>query len=293
MTSTTQRSRTWCFTLNNYTPEEEEGCRLIETVYTIFGKEVGEKGTPHLQGYLSFKNKKSLAQLKKLLPRAHLAQAKADAIKNQVYCSKEGDVYEKGTPPATQEEKGERGKAAMREIIKRARENDEAWLEENHPAEYYHHLATFRSHKKPKTEVMSYDNEDTPHEWWVGPTGTGKSKKLWEEYPDHYRKDQNRWWCGYTGQDVVAIEEASPKTMEHCASRLKQWADRYPFDGEIKGGKMHGLRPNKVIVLSNYTIDQCFPNEEDSGPLKRRFKIVTFGDSDIYPPWHPSYKEPK
>lgn len=292
MTSPPQRSRTWCFTLNNYTPDEEEGCRLIETVYTIFGKEVGEKGTPHLQGYLSFQNKKSLAQLKKLLPRAHLAQAKADAIKNQVYCSKDGDVYEKGTPPATQLEKGERGKAAMREIIKRAREGDDAWLEENHPAEYYHHLATFRSHKKPKNEVMSYANEDTPHEWWVGPTGTGKSKKLWEDYPNHYRKDQNRWWCGYTGQDVVAIEEASPKTMEHCASRLKQWADRYPFDGEIKGGKMHGLRPSKVIVLSNYTIDQCFPNQEDSEPLHRRFKTVTFGDSDIPPPWHPSYNKP-
>jgi len=47
--------------------------------------------------------------------------------------------------------------------------------------------------------------------------------------------------------------------MEHLASRLKQWADRYPFDGEIKGGKIEGIRPAKVIVLSNYTIEQCFP----------------------------------
>jgi len=78
---------------------------------------------------------------------------------------------------------------------------DEEWLEEHYPAEYYHHLATFRSHKKPKVEVMNY--EKTPHEWWVGETGTGKSKLLWELYPNHFRKDQNKWWCGYRGQKLL------------------------------------------------------------------------------------------
>ena len=40
--------------------------------------------------------------------------------------------------------------------------------------------------RRLRKEPLNY--VDTPHEWWVGPTGTGKSKKVWEEYPTHYAK---------------------------------------------------------------------------------------------------------
>lgn len=53
-------AKRWCFTLNNYTDDEissivpvfNERCRL-----GLFSKEVGDSGTPHLQGYLEFKTK--------------------------------------------------------------------------------------------------------------------------------------------------------------------------------------------------------------------------------------------
>ena len=100
-----------------------------------------------------------------------------------------------------------------------------------------------------------------------GRDGHRQVKEALGPIPLHYRKDQNKWWCNYVGQDIVAIEEASPKTMEHLASRLKVWADRYPYSGEIKGGRIEGMRPAKIIVLSNYTIEQCFQNQEDSEPF--------------------------
>ena len=62
--------------------------------------------------------------------------------------------------------------------------------------------------------------------------------------------------------------------MEHLADRLKVWADRYPFPGEIKGGRIEGIRPLKVIVTSNYTPEECFPNSNDLEPILRRFKVV-------------------
>lgn len=58
-------SRGWVFTLNNYTEEEETLALALpwgwhEPSYGVIGKEVGESGTPHFQGYLYFKTEKSL-----------------------------------------------------------------------------------------------------------------------------------------------------------------------------------------------------------------------------------------
>ena len=60
----------WCFTLNNYSAEEQEALRNAPCAYMTFGRERGDEGTPHLQGYVQFKTEKSLKQLKALMPRA-------------------------------------------------------------------------------------------------------------------------------------------------------------------------------------------------------------------------------
>lgn len=68
----------------------------------------------------------------------------------------------------------------------------------------------------------------------------------------------------------------TPAAGQFLAHYLKIWADRYPFSPEIKGGQLKRIRPKKLIVLSNYTIDECFTNHQDALPLKRRFKVVQF-----------------
>lgn len=125
-------------------------------------------------------------------------------------------------------------------------------------------------HQRPLFRIPDLQNE-----WWYGSTGTGKSKKVWEDYPEHYGKMLNKWWDGYQDEEVVVIEEWCPKN-ECTASALKIWADRYPFNAEIKGGLLKKIRPKKIIVTSNYSIDQCFERSEDREPIKRRFKQVHF-----------------
>lgn len=63
----------------------------------MFGFEIGESGTPHLQGYVEFENARALGGVKKIIgSRAHLESRKGSARQAVDYCKKDGDFFEKG-----------------------------------------------------------------------------------------------------------------------------------------------------------------------------------------------------
>lgn len=94
------RSKNWCFTLNNY--EQANIDRLMNlgnsVDYIVFGREVGESGTPHLQGFVSFPSRKRLNQVTQTLGQCHCSIARF-VSKSIEYCKKDGDFEEVGTPP--------------------------------------------------------------------------------------------------------------------------------------------------------------------------------------------------
>lgn len=69
------KSRNWCFTLNNYDSKDIDTLTQCKFQY-IFQEEKGEEGTPHLQGLLCSNNAISFNSIKKLLPRAHIEKCK-------------------------------------------------------------------------------------------------------------------------------------------------------------------------------------------------------------------------
>jgi len=84
----------WCFTLNNWTVDDlssiSSKCSKF-CKFAIIGSEIGEQGTPHLQGYIEF--------IKKSRPmgvfdnkRIHWEKCKGDRDDNVKYCSKDGNV---------------------------------------------------------------------------------------------------------------------------------------------------------------------------------------------------------
>lgn len=90
------------FTLNNYT--EDEVCQVINTLKKIakkggFGKEVGEQGTPHLQGFISLKRKLRITGITKL---AGFERASLRATRNEKalidYCMKDNCFFKIGFP---------------------------------------------------------------------------------------------------------------------------------------------------------------------------------------------------
>lgn len=98
-TKTSSRSRGWCYTWNNYTQQDYSDIHEWQTQQTqcyVMGEEVGESGTPHLQGYMYFKNQRTFNQMKKHWPKCHWEKARGKPIDNYNYCSKDGKYVEGG-----------------------------------------------------------------------------------------------------------------------------------------------------------------------------------------------------
>lgn len=95
-----RRSGRWVFTLNNYSNEEYEHC--VETIqrdckYGVVGRETGEAGTPHLQGFVLLNQSQRLSWLRnKFGNRYHWETARGTNEQARDYCKKEGDFAEFG-----------------------------------------------------------------------------------------------------------------------------------------------------------------------------------------------------
>lgn len=85
------QSKYWCFTWNNYPENWLEQMEQVKCLW-IVGKEVGESGTPHLQGYLELQTKARWSEFG--LPKTiHWEKRKGTREDNIRYCAKDGDVY--------------------------------------------------------------------------------------------------------------------------------------------------------------------------------------------------------
>lgn len=90
-----ERSRKYAFTYNNYSTDTET--QLISKLNSLNGKfiiarEVGAEGTPHLQGYVEFKNPINFDTLKQINEKIHWEKCKGTTQQNVDYCSKDGVV---------------------------------------------------------------------------------------------------------------------------------------------------------------------------------------------------------
>ncbi len=87
-----KRARAWCFTYNN--PDDGGGAHLAhhfevveDSCRFVMQEEVGESGTPHIQGVAHFKNARTLAGIKRINPVIHWEPCK-NLRASVRYCTK-------------------------------------------------------------------------------------------------------------------------------------------------------------------------------------------------------------
>ena len=83
-----EKSRRWCFTVNNYTPDDERLMQTLPCKYMVYGKEIGENGTHHMQGFTIFNSTKTLVAVKKIHPTCHWEITKKSSETASNYCKK-------------------------------------------------------------------------------------------------------------------------------------------------------------------------------------------------------------
>jgi hypothetical protein len=286
--------RGFAFTLFEYTVGDVEYLKdlfnQVSLVYLCFGAEICPKThRPHLQGYIHFKSAKKWHQVVNILPATvHVTPARKSGASNRAYCCKIRDAdppgrpsadvpndvfFEIGRVPVSPANKGA-AEVARWEI---ARVLARKGLFSEIPADIY-----IRCRKTLKAIYFEERLSQQPkvlvkfeHLWLVGPTGTGKSHKAREVFPDFYDKLTNKWWCDYNFEETVLIDDIEPDHAKYFGGFLKRWADKWAFRAEVKGATI-SIRPRRIIVTSNFTIEDIFPEKRTSDPLLDRFSVVHF-----------------
>lgn len=264
------RSRSWCFTLNNYTQADEKRIQEEKSFrYVIYGREVGQSGTPHLQGYCCFSTLKSLQQVRSIVGMgAHCETAKGTATQNIAYCSKEGNTFFKGDPPSSERKQAEDQRELWDNYVSDAKQGEFDNIPSRIFVQYY---STWK--RVFKDYGTSPPDLNTCCGIWIwGPPGVGKSFKCRADYPGAFIKLRNKWWDGYQGQETVILDDFD-KSLECLGGHLKIWADAYSFPAEIKGGVLQ-VRPRRIIITSNYSIGEIFSEGTLRAAIERRFTVT-------------------
>ena len=299
--------RNWCFTYNNPTPlvikKLQDYAFTHNFVYITWGREVGKKGTFHLQGYCQTKGVRHTT-LCKAFPKISFRKqySKSTNLQCQLYCHKypytlrphpeDGHRHPKYYIPGF-EKAGEvaHPKASIYELgIVKARDpgrrSDLITLQEaiTDGATYVELLQTqFSTMARYYKFAKEYINTVTPGRdfetkvivHW-GAAGTGKTRAVFDKHPNVLFMDiNNSFFTPYHGEEIVVFDDFEPSCMSRRT--FLTITDRYPTRINQKGGSTM-FKPRIIYFTSNFDPKTWYMNqfEEDDAVARRISKIQKF-----------------
>lgn len=279
--SGTKLIRNWFGTCNNWTSKHLRDLKNYikdKSGSGVIGKEVGEDGTPHLQFCFFLPHQTTLSGLKTKLgnqfhfEKVKMVQAAID------YCKKDGLFEIIGNLPLPKESRDKSSSDKWHEIRNNAEANqldlipDRLMVMSRHLIEKTRDAAL--AAKIP--DLIAPEVGVKPNKWYFGPTGTGKSYLARARYPGSVSLDGNvKWWDGHGYAETILLEEIDKESAKSMLSLYKRWGDCYKFEVQIKGG-MNWVRPKVIVVTSNWSIRELWPDPKDYEPIERRFEQWLF-----------------
>ena len=229
----------------------------------------GETEYLHWQLLVVLERKGTLTKIQRIFgTRIHCEHSRSDAADQYVWKEDtrvEGTQFELGAKPIRRNKKCD-----WERVWALATVGDIEGIPENIRVQHYRTLRAICSDYSRPAAM-----ERTCEVFW-GKTGTGKSRRAWNEAGDDaYSKDpRTKWWDGYCGQSHVVIDEFRG-TID--ISHMLRWLDRYPVLVEVKGSSVP-LKVKKIWITSNLDPRSWYPDldEDTKNALLRRLNITHF-----------------
>lgn len=270
-------ARNWVFTLNNYTDEDlERIAKPYEQVkYIAYSKEVGESGTPHLQGFVCMWDPCRLSFFKRQLPRAHMEIMMGRLQDSDVYCSKQSELIEIGQRP----DQGRRTDLiGVKRRIDRGELYEDLIFEEpvfNCVARHDRFFTKYAAIKRRKEKQLDRDVPDVIVR--IGPSGTGKSRWLDDRFglANFFTiAENNGKWFDNCDRDIIMFDDVDVNSIPPL-SLFKRLTDRYPMQVPVKGGYIT-WKPKTLIFTANSHPFTWWPDltDFDKAAIERRITEI-------------------
>lgn len=228
-------------------------------------------GQLHFQGYIEYDRNVRLAQAKReasiFFDGAHMEPARGTRTENVDYCSKD-DTRVAGPWYYPSQDffdgPGQGRRSDLKTFADRIKNGEKLEVvATDMPGTY---LQYSRGAKDLANMVMKprFLQEAPIIEVHFGRAGSGKTKYMWDQVMElsngsmstdfYYLKEgSHKWFDGYKGQACILMDDFGEDGAEpglRLDALLRLW-DRYPFQGEIKGGMVE-IQASRFIITSNF-----------------------------------------